>query len=75
MFKLEKMNVVKIVATEHEKEKLINKGFTEVIDKTHKALKLNGDGEITLLSEVTEEEMQEEVKEKKEEKSKGKVAK
>lgn len=32
MFKLERLNVVKIVATEHEKEKLESKGFKEVIE-------------------------------------------
>ncbi|SHH56222.1 M18 family aminopeptidase [Sporanaerobacter acetigenes] len=30
MFKLERLNVVKIVATEYEKEKLESKGFVEV---------------------------------------------
>lgn len=33
MFKLERFNVVKIVATEHERDKLINKGFKEVIEE------------------------------------------
>lgn len=32
MFKLERLNVVKIVATEHEKEKLESKGFKEVVE-------------------------------------------
>lgn len=31
MFKLEKLNVVKIVSTEYEKEKLLTKGFKEVV--------------------------------------------
>lgn len=33
MFKLERLNVVKIVETEHEKKKLIDKGFKEVADE------------------------------------------
>lgn len=36
MFKLERLNVVKIVATEYEKEKLINKGFKEVKEEKPK---------------------------------------
>ena len=30
MYKLERLNVVKVVATEHERNKLLAKGFTEV---------------------------------------------
>jgi len=30
MYKLERLNVVKIVATEHERDKLLAKGFIEV---------------------------------------------
>ncbi len=30
MYKLERLNVVKIVATEHERDKLLAKGFKEV---------------------------------------------
>jgi len=37
MFKLERLNVVKVVATEHERNKLLAKGFTEV--KEQKATK------------------------------------
>lgn len=41
MFKLERGNVVKIVATEHEKAKLIAKGFVEVEVKDKKEKKSN----------------------------------
>lgn len=41
MFKLERGNVVKIVATEHEKAKLINKGFVEVKEDVRKETKTN----------------------------------
>ena len=30
MYKLERLNVVKIVATEHERDKLLARGFKEV---------------------------------------------
>lgn len=33
MFKLERLNVVKIVESEHERDKLISKGFKEVGEK------------------------------------------
>lgn len=36
MYKLEKLNVVKIVETEHEKEKLLAKGFREVKEQEKK---------------------------------------
>jgi hypothetical protein len=32
MFKLERLNVVKIVETEYERDKLISKGFKEVVE-------------------------------------------
>lgn len=36
MYKLERLNVVKIVATEHERDKLIAKGFKEVKEQEKK---------------------------------------
>lgn len=36
MFKLERLNVVKVVATEYERDKLINKGFVEIKEKEEK---------------------------------------
>lgn len=36
MYKLEKLNVVKIVATEQEREKLLSKGFKEVVNEQEK---------------------------------------
>jgi len=41
MFKLERGNVVKIVATEHEKAKLMAKGFIEIKDDVKKETKSN----------------------------------
>ena len=41
MFKLERLNVVKIVETEHEKDKLISKGF-ELVEEEKKEEKSKG---------------------------------
>lgn len=39
MFRLEKLNVVKLVATEHARDRLISQGFVEV--KEEKEVKKN----------------------------------
>ncbi|MDD3840765.1 MAG: hypothetical protein PHP06_09385 [Clostridia bacterium] len=39
MFKLERGNVVKIVATEHKRDKLISEGFKEVKEKKKESKK------------------------------------
>lgn len=36
MYKLERLNVAKVVATEHERNKLLAKGFTEVKETKEK---------------------------------------
>lgn len=36
MYKLERLNVVKVVATEHERNKLLTKGFSEVKETKEK---------------------------------------
>jgi len=36
VYKLEKLNVVKVVTTEQEREKLLSKGFKEVVDEQEK---------------------------------------
>lgn len=36
MYKLERLNVVKIVETEHEREKLLAQGFVEVKEEKKK---------------------------------------
>ena len=57
MFKLEKLNVVKIVDSEYKRDKLIGKGFTEITDSIHKAIVLEGEGEIVNLSELNVSEL------------------
>lgn len=39
MFKLERLNVVKIVSTKEQRDKLINKGFVEVKKEVKKVVK------------------------------------